>query len=377
MRIAIATENFMPKVDGVTRTLAKLLEHLQSTGHQVVVFGPESHQSSYAGAEVYGTTGIPFLFYPELRLNIWRPAFTKKLIQFDPQVIHIVDPVYMCPALLTILRWKNVNIPVVSSYHTNLGTYCKLFGYGLFEPLMWTWNRYCHHSCRTVVCPSESTRSTLSARGFHNLKVWPRGIDTQLFTPLKQSSSLRTLWSQGLHKVIILYVGRVSFEKNLGLTIDAYRDMDHSRCHLVIVGNGPALSKLQGTPDVTFTGYLQGEALAIVYASADIFAFPSFTETFGQVVLEAMASGLPVVGLLAEGVRDLVDHKETGMLLHVTHDMKREIQVKHYRKLLTSLVNNKKERERLSMNAIEKGKSFTWFDAMEKLVDVYRDAASS
>ncbi|KAL9554291.1 hypothetical protein MBANPS3_002869 [Mucor bainieri] len=377
MRIAIITENFLPKVDGVTRTLTRLLEHLQATGHKVILFGPESGMDVYAGAKLYGTAGIPFLPYPELKLNLWRPAFTKALRAFDPHVIHLVDPVYICAAFLCMVNTKKV--PVVASYHTNLGTYC-------------------HSQCDFTVCPSESTRHILHTKRFKNLRIWPRGIDTALFSPHQRSDALRTQWlTAGGHiehddsttemetaraatdKTVILYVGRVSYEKNLGLVLESYKKMDHARCHLVIVGHGPAFHPIQEdcsrsrTP-VTFTGYLQGIDLATAYASADIFAFPSFTETFGQVVLESMASGLPVVGLVAEGVKDLVQDQASGLLLDTAH-MARQTQIEEYGRLLTALIDDAETRARMGQKAIELSRAYTWWGAMESMVQVYRDAA--
>ncbi|CEP19599.1 hypothetical protein [Parasitella parasitica] len=388
MRIAIITENFLPKVDGVTRTLARLLEHLRATGHSVILFGPESNMDVYAGAKLYGTAGIPFLPYPGLQLNLWRPAFTKRLLEFDPHVVHLVDPVYLCAAFL--FWFRSNKIPTVASYHTNLATYCTQFGWGVFASLMWSWNRYCHSRCDYTACPSESTRRILQTKKFKNLRLWPRGIDTALFSPHQRSDCLRAQWLAAAGggerdppaaTVVILYVGRISYEKNLDLVLESYKQMDHSKCHLVIVGEGPALQSMQKdcsrlqTP-VTFTGYLQGIDLAAAYASADIFAFPSFTETFGQVVLESMASGLPVVGLLAEGVRDLVKDQESGLLLD-TANMPRLTQVQEYGKLLQKLVLDSDSRAQMSQKAIKIAYSYTWWDAMENMVQIYRDAVAN
>ncbi|ORY93061.1 glycosyl transferase group 1 [Syncephalastrum racemosum] len=376
MRIAIITENFLPKVDGVTRTLARLLEHLQVTGHEVLLLGPESGQEEYAGAKLLGTAGIPFMPYPELKLNLWRPTFTQRLVEFDPQVIHLVDPVWLGAAGLAICRMHLPHVPLVSSYHTNLATYCGHFGFGFFTPLMWRWNRFCHASCAYVVCPSPSTRRILEKQHFERVRIWPRGVDDTVFSPTRRSNHLRHQWVDDAdQKTIILYVGRVSFEKNLKLVLDAYRHMDHTTCHLVIVGHGPAFDEIQqtcveaGTP-VTFTGYLQGLHLATAYASADVFAFPSVTETFGQVVLEAMASGLPVAALRAEGVRDLVDHEHTGLLMNAKAGPVR------YRANLNRLVQDPATRSRMGRAAVAKSKQYTWWEAMECMVRTYKDAIS-
>src|SRR5207302_509251 len=179
----------------------------------------------------------------------------------------------------------------------------------------------------------------------------------------RRSTALRASWlreriqsaSSAIDEpVILLYVGRISQEKNLRLLVQAYQGMDHRSCHLVMVGDGPARTEIQhelaGLP-VTFTGYLRGEELATAYASADIFAFPSHTETFGQVVLEAMASGLPVVGLNAEGIRDLVSHEHTGLLLE-RQLIDQEKQAAAYRELLEYLVQDRQARERMKQAAL-------------------------
>lgn len=381
MRIAIITENFLPKVDGVTRTLARLLEHLESTSHQVLLLGPESNLTTYAGAEIVGTFGIPFFFYPELKFNFWRPLFTKKLIDFNPDVIHLVDPVFLGAFGLATVKYYLPHVPIVTSYHTNLAVYCDHFGVGFMTQIMWKWNRYCHSFSRFIACPSPSTMTMLNDHQFNNhVRIWPRGVDISLFSPLQRSSDLRAQWLNDNHKSksIILYVGRVSFEKNINLVIEAYKMMDHTTCHLVIVGHGPALEEIQHTCyqsniPVTFTGYLQGKQLSEAFASADIFAFPSITETFGQVVLEAMASGLPVVGLDAEGVKDLVSPHKTGLLLN-TNGLNKEEQATQYRHLLQQLITKKDMRYSMSKEAMVEAKRYTWFEAMDCMVQVYHDA---
>ncbi len=379
MRVAIITENFLPKLDGVTRTLARLLEHLQSNGHQALLLGPESGMEQYAGAEVVGTAGVPLPFYPELKFNFFRPLFMRRLSEFQPDVVHLVDPVILGATGLGAARL--LNIPCVSSYHTNLAAYCEHFGFSLLTQPMWLYNRFIHSQCAQTFCPSPSTAKMLQQQGFEHLRIWPRGVDTAQFNPLQRSDALRQQWLEQGHnantgaKTILLYVGRVSWEKNLRLLVRAYRGMDYARCHLVIVGDGPASVEMQqelaGCP-VTFTGYLKGEELATAYASADVFAFPSVTETFGQVVLEAMASALPVVGLQAEGVCDLVTHERTGLLLDMQGLDDEEMGLQ-YRAALERLVLAPDERVTLGRQAFEAAKSRSWYEAMECLVRGYRE----
>ena len=380
MRVAIITENFLPKLDGVTRTLAMLLEHLRAGGHQVLLLGPDSGMDEYAGAEVVGTAGVPFPFYPELRLNFFRPLFIRRLKAFAPDIVHLVDPVILGAAGLVAARF--LNKPLVSSYHTNLATYCGHFGFSLLTEPMWQYNRLIHNQCALTFCPSPSTARMLHLQGFEHLRIWPRGVDTTLFRPERRSAELRSSWLQDReqpeNKIVLLYVGRVSWEKNLHLLMQAYQGMDHRHCHLVIVGDGPAHAEMQqelaGLP-VTFAGYLRGEALATAYASADIFAFPSRTETFGQVVLEAMASGLPVVGLLSEGVCDLVTDGCTGLL-----DVQRaqeEEQVISYRERLTYLTHEHVARYLMGRAGLAEAQRRSWPEAMDCLVRGYREVAES
>lgn len=377
MRVAIITENFLPKLDGVTRTLARLLEHLQTTGHQALLLGPESGMEQYAGAEVVGTAGVPFPFYPELKFNFFRPLFVRRLQEFRPDIIHVVDPVILGATGLAAARLFHT--PIISSYHTNLAAYCSHFGFTALTKPMWLYNRFIHNQCTLTFCPSQSTATMLREQGFERLRIWPRGVDTALFTPERRSQDVRAAWlkerEQPENKHILLYVGRVSWEKNLRLLMQAYRGMDHERCHLVIVGDGPASAEIQQElhdVPVTFTGYLSGEALATAYASADLFAFPSYTETFGQVVLEAMASGLPVVGLLSDGVCDLIEGGYTGLLLDIRQKTI-EQQVEMYRLYLERLVQDQHLRHTMGQAVLEQAYRRTWYEAMECLVRGYQE----
>ena len=331
--------------------------------------------AQYAGAEIVGTAGLPFPFYPELKFNFFRPLFVRRLIEFHPDVVHLVDPVILGPTGLATARL--LNIPIVSSYHTNLAAYCEHFGFSLLTKPMWFYNCFVHNQCALTFCPSPSSAHMLRKQGFEHLRIWPRGVDLSLFQPERRDDMLRASWlhPQAEPKTILLYVGRVSWEKNLRLLVQAYRGMDHSRCHLVIVGQGPAYQEIQQElhdVPVTFTGYLTGPELATAYASADVFAFPSYTETFGQVVLEGMASGLPVVGLHAEGVCDLVANEHTGLLLDADR-LNMEEQIVAYRALLQRLVEDQQLRVAMSDAAHQEAQKHTWHEAMECLVRGYAE----
>lgn len=380
MRVAIITENFLPKLDGVTHTLVQLLEYLQQNGHQALLLGPESGMEHYAGAEVVGTASLPLPFYPELKFNFFRPLFMRRLAEFDPDVVHLVDPVFLGAAGLAAVRWLNKLL--VSSYHTNLAAYCTHFGFSLLEEPMWSYNRFLHNKCAMTFCPSRSTATILQERGFQHVRIWSRGVDTGRFHPERRSKTLRDSWLQDRENPenisVMLYAGRISWEKNLRLLLQAYKGMDHSRCHLVMVGDGPALAEIQqelaGLP-VTFTGYLRGTELATAYASTDLFAFPSRTETFGQVVLEAMASALPVVGLRSEGVCDLVLPGKTGSLL-VPDQLTEDEQIQGCRLLLEEVVNAQTQRLTRGQAALQEARQRSWSEAMKSIVLGYQEAST-
>jgi glycosyltransferase involved in cell wall biosynthesis len=377
MRIAIITENFLPKLDGVTHTLARLLEYLQENRHQALLLGPESGIEHYAGAEIVGTAGVPLPFYPELKFNFFRPLFLRRLSDFHPDIVHLVDPIVLGTAGLAAA--KILKKPFVSSYHTNIASYCSHFGFPHLTKPMWSYNRVIHNQCALTFCPSPSTATMLQKHGFQHLRIWPRGVDTVLFHPERRIRELRASWLTDRERpddiTVLLYVGRISWEKNLHLLIQAYRALDRQRCHLVIVGDGPALKEIQqdvAELPVTFTGYLRREQLASAYASADIFAFPSTSETFGQVVLEAMACSLPVVGVFSEGVCDLVLNERTGLLPDI-QELNKEEQVHCYLTHLQRLINNASLRLAMGQAGLSEACQRSWPEAMDSLLCGYHE----
>ncbi len=368
MRIALITENFLPKLDGVTRTLAMLLEHLERRGHTALVLGPDGAPPRYAGARVISVPGLPLPFYPELRALFPAPRFEKSLARFRPDVVHVAEPMLLGAAAIT---WgERLRVPVVSSYHTNLAAYCRYFGLGALAPLLWAYRRFLHNQCLTTLCPSPSTARELRRQGFTRVGLWPRGVDATLFSPERRSRGWRADIAGDPDRPIALYVGRLSHEKNLCTLAQAWRERSRKDAHLVLVGDGPArvdLERLLAGQPVTFTGYLRGEELARAYASADLFAFPSLTETFGQVVQEAMASGLPVLGFDADGVRDLVRPAETGFLAPLGDEAA-------FTRLLNELLDAPGERMQLGAQARALAESRTWESIMDGLLAQYAEA---
>ncbi|MGQ9526739.1 glycosyltransferase family 4 protein [Chloroflexus sp.] len=313
MRIALISETFLPDVNGVTTTLCRLLEYLQYQGHDVLLFAPHGAPSSYAGAEIVPLNGMPLPLYPEVKLTPPQPGLTARLQRFQPDLVHLVGPVVLGAIVPGSVR--RLGLPLIASYHTDFGAYSQHYGFGFLKHGVNAWLRWIHNRCRINLCPSRFTMNVLRAAGFRRLRIWGRGVDIERFHPRYRSEAWRAAVGVQPGERVVLYVGRVAAEKRVDLLPEAIRGLPNTR--LVIVGDGPFRSELQrrcaGLP-VHFTGYLKGDDLATAYASADVFVFPSDTDTFGQVVQEAMASALPVVAARAGGALDLIHHGQNGYL---------------------------------------------------------------
>ncbi len=341
MRIAIITDNFLPKLDGVTRILDAMLKELQVAGHQVLVIGPDNGIKQFAEAEIIGTTGIPYPFYPELKFNFFRPLFVHRLKAFCPDIIHIVDPTILGGAGVIAARF--LHKPLISSYHTNLAQYCSYFGFSLFAEPIWLYKRFIHNQSLLTFCPSPSTASKLITRGFQNLRIWSGGVDITLFHPNRRNEAVRSSWLKNRehpdNKVVLLYVGRISWEKNLRLLVQAFKEMNYQHCHLVIVGDGPAYSDIQqqlSNLPVTFTGYLRDEAFR------------------------------------SEGICELVSDGYTGLLDVQWPNI--DQQVISYKEKLKWLINNPISRRVMGQNARTKSQEFLWPRVMNRLLHGYEEA---
>jgi glycosyltransferase involved in cell wall biosynthesis len=326
MRIALICETFLPNVNGVVTTICRTLEHLQAEGHSTLLFAPQGAPDTYAGAEIVPLSGFTFPLYPELMLTPPQFGITSHLRHFRPDLVHLVGPAVFGAIAPSIVR--NQRLPLISSYHTDFAAYTAHYGLGGFRDMVNFYLRWVHNRTRITLCPSTATLRDLRSQGFRRLKVWGRGVDTTRFHPDHRNEAWRQSVGLQPHETLVMYVGRVAREKRVDLLAEAIEGLDDVR--LVIVGDGPARTdlqqRLQGQP-VHFTGYLRGHDLAAAYASADLFVFPSDTDTFGQVIQEAMASGLAVVGARTGGTLDLVRDGTTGRLFEpgVASDLRARI----------------------------------------------------
>jgi glycosyltransferase involved in cell wall biosynthesis len=301
MRVAMFTETFLPKLDGIVSILCLALRRLQERGHQVLLIGPPDVPAEYAGARCLGTGGPRFPLYPEVRINLPTRRIGRALRAFQPDLVHVVNPIFLGPTGIAYAR--RLGLPLVASYHTDIPGYAKYYGYPWGENILWWLFRSLHNTADLNLVPSTAVLRQVRTRGFRRVRWWRRGIDTDRFRPVLRSRAMRARLSDGHpDDFLTLYVGRIAKEKGVEALRDPLRDTPGVR--LALVGGGPELEQLRasfaGTPAV-FTGFLDGDELVSAFASADALVFPSTNETFGLVALEAMACGLPVVAGMAGG----------------------------------------------------------------------------
>lgn len=369
MRVAIFTDTFLPQVNGVARTIGRLAVELTKRNIDYLILAPETGLSGQE-YNVHFSPGLQFPFYPECRLAV--PGLgdlSARLEEFSPDVVHLVTEFSM--GLCGLKYAQSKGLPIVSSYHTNIPQYLSYYGFSFLSEAAWKYMRWFHNQCPVNFCPSEDSMKLLVKNGILNLDIWGRGVDTKLFNPARQDPAFKKhLGADG--KTVLLYVGRLAAEKDLDILMSAFRQVNLSgrNAHLVITGSGPLEESLkhEANENITFTGYLSGEELAVAYASSDIFVFPSTTETFGNVVLEAMASGLPVVGAYSGGVRDNLIDNYNGLACRPRHagDMANAI-----KKLIADTGLAKELSVQARRHALEK----SWDSAMQKIIRGYLTAA--
>ncbi len=367
MNIAIFTETFLPKIDGVVTILCQVLERLQSQGHRVLLFGPPGGPPTYAGAEIVGVGGPPLPFYPELRINIPGRAIWERLRAFKPDLVHVVAPFFLGPFGLSYAR--RLDLPILASFHTHVPRYVRHYGGAFVEPAIWAYLRSLHNQAHVNLCPSSETLKDLRSHGFARVRWWQRGIDTQRFSPGPRDSALRERLSGGHpDDLLVLYVGRLSPEKRLELIRDPLFSVPGVR--LAMVGGGPSSDMLQrhfrGTA-TSFPGFLRGDDLVAAYRSADLFLFPSTTETFGLVALEAMACGIPVIAAKTGGVLDIIRDGENGLLFNPDN-------FDEIGSLVQRLKADPALRSRLGEEGIRHAQSRSWQTTMDQLISYYQVA---
>lgn len=321
MKLALVTETFPPEINGVAMTFGVIVRQLARRGHVVTVYRPRrddlpAGEAASDFVEV-ALPGVPIPRYPQLRLGLpaWR-KLERRWLDDRPDLVHVATEGPLGASAVTVAR--ALGIPVTSSFHTNFHAYTQHYGFGLLERVVLGWLRHVHNRTRRTFAPTLELCTELAALGFRDLAVLSRGVDTWLFHPARRSDGLRLKWGAGVHDPAVVHAGRMAAEKNYELLFQAFAAMRvaNPRCRFVVVGDGPLRTGLQRAhPNVVFTGFVARAELARHYASADIYIHASRTETFGNVLTEAMASGLAVAGFDYAAARQFVRHGENGLVV--------------------------------------------------------------
>ncbi|SIR64089.1 Glycosyltransferase involved in cell wall bisynthesis [Aromatoleum tolulyticum] len=321
LRIALVTETWAPEINGVAMTLGRMVDGLIARGHRVQLVRPRQALSDRAadgpGFEEVLAHGMKIPNYEGLRFGL--PARTRLFRLWSrqrPDLVHV--------ATEGPLGWSAVSasirlgIPVTSDFHTNFDSYSAHYGVGWLERPVAAWLKRMHNRTAVTFVPTRAMAQDLRARGYRSVEVIARGVDTELFNPARRSAALRASWGVAADELAVVWVGRVAPEKNLRLVLEAFAAIRRRTpdARLVIVGDGPLRKSLQeGNPDVVFAGARRGEDLAAHYASGDLFLFPSLSETWGNVTLEAMASGLCVVAYDCAAAAEVIASGGDGLLV--------------------------------------------------------------
>ncbi|MDX2111545.1 MAG: glycosyltransferase family 1 protein [Verrucomicrobiota bacterium] len=321
MRIALVTETYPPEVNGVAMTLQRLTQGLARRGHQLHVIRPRQTRvdvtRTHDGVEEIPMPGLPLPGYQGLHFGL--PAKGRLLQEWRtlrPDIVHIATEGPLGWSAIRAAR--KLRIPLVSSFHTNFHSYGQHYGFGLLQRVALGYLRYIHNQTLATLAPSQDVIQALTADGFREVGLLGRGVDTELFNPNLRDPILRREWGANEQTPVALYVGRIAGEKNLPLTITAFETMRQLRpdMRMVFVGDGPELRKLKSLyPDYHYAGMRRGEELARHYASGDVFLFASMTETFGNVVTEAMASGLLVLAYDYAAPKQYIANGKNGVLV--------------------------------------------------------------
>jgi glycosyltransferase involved in cell wall biosynthesis len=313
--IAFVTETYPPEVNGVAMTVGRLVDGLRVLGHRVSVVRPRQHDGDLGEAEDLALAGLPLPGYPGLRFGL--PAGRSLARQWRhrrPDLVHVVTEGPLGWSAVSTAR--RLGIPVTSGFHTNFDRYSVHYGVGWMRPAVSAYLRALHRRTRATLVPTEALAADLAGEGITGVRVVGRGVDTVLFHPEKRSAVLRSSWGAEPEDLVCLYVGRMAPEKNLALVRRSFSAIRAAqpKARMVWVGDGPSRQKLQEEhPDHVFAGTRVGEELSQHYASADLFLFPSLSETYGNVVAEAMASGVAVLAYRSAAAAEIIVDGHNGV----------------------------------------------------------------
>lgn len=369
MKIMIVTETFLPSTDGVVTRLTACIRWLHKDGHEVQIIAPGLGVEEFDGAIVKGVPAYTFPFYRSRKFALPNRLVKKYMADFNPDIVHVVNPVAI--GYSGVAYAKKLEIPLMASYHTNIPQYMAYYKFGKFDRLVWWYIKKLHNQADLNLCTSHTVLQELTEKGFERMQVWRRGVDTLQFHPQRATVDMRSRLSGGhKNKILLLYVGRLAAEKEIEKIRDALTVSDQF-C-LAIVGDGPhrkELEKFFMNTGTVFTGFIHGDELASAFASADAFVFPSTTETLGLVILEAMASGLPVVAAESGPTKEQVTDRRNG-LLYDSQDPE------SFKNTILQL-EDASFRQQLAQQATLDVAELGWAAAAEQVRDLYSEIAKN
>ncbi|MCH2228346.1 MAG: glycosyltransferase family 1 protein [Candidatus Caenarcaniphilales bacterium] len=405
MKVAILSETFLPQVNGVVRTVEKIVKFLEANGHEALLVTLGEGDANYSNTEVVRAPGVPFGLYKELHLVKPEDEFFSKFVgndimqfpaillmtlipsantvvgealeRFKPDIIHLVTPVTL--GAIGHYYMEKMNLPSLATFHTDIAAYAPRYQVPYAENVVNLLTKTIYSKSERVLAPSPSSQKQLEEIGLENVGVFGRGVDHTMYSPEKRNKELLREFNLDTEKITLMYAGRLAEEKSIDKVIDCFKVLQKkypNKVQLMIVGNGPCREDLEkqltDTSDYAFTGLQTGDKFASLYAAADIFAFPSVTETFGQVVLESMASALPVVGYDSPGVRDLVENGHSGFLANQKVDHLDESNPASFIAGLINLIEKPELRAELGKNAHAEAQRRSWDNILGDLVREYQ-----
>lgn len=366
LRVALFSETFLPKLDGVVTVMCLLLDHLRQVGAEAILFSGGNHVESYQGYPIVSITpGVPMPMYPEIKMAVASKRSFNILQEFDPDIVHIASPMHT--GLRFIQFARRLDKPLVMSFHTHVMDMARFYNLGFLQNPLWAVNRYFYAKADYRWATSKRVQAELLEHNFGPTGLWRRGVNPDVFSPNHYNEEVRYRLTNGHpEKTVLLFVGRLAPEKQIEQIREVLDAVPNT--HLVIVGDGPyreKLEKIYNGSSVTFAGYVKGKDLSEAYCASDIFTFPSAIETFGLVVAEAMAAGLPVVTSRVGGIPELIESGKNGYIFEPNDTQQMIAHVKE-------LAENPDKRKTMGQLAHQSVQHLTWPAIMDELIEDYQ-----
>ncbi len=366
MKVAIYAGMFKRNQDGATKTLYELTDSLLDRQIEVGVWAFQVTPQKRKGLSLFTIPSIPLPIYPEYKISLPNRELKEQMKLFAPDVLHITVPDMVGISL--ILFAERMGIPVLTSFHTDFPSYLKSYRLNLFYHLAWKFLAWFYNRSRVVLAPTEIMIQKLKGFGIKRIKLWPRGIHRHLYNSRFRCPEIREQWGADKNTRVILYSGRFVWYKDLETFIrvyDRFKEQGPKNVRFVLAGDGPIRDELESRmPDAIFPGYLQGKYLSQVYACADLLLFPSTTETFGNVVMEALSSGIPAVVSDTGGCREIVERSGAGLVAKAGN-------VEQFYQHCKTLVENREVYDRCRADGLEYAKNQGWTRINDSVIDEY------